>query len=142
MVAALNKAYGRIRRTRGSSFLTHGADDYDHKGLNKAYRQLSKALIEEAFDDDEEIEMPIHKWVLRVYYRDDEKPWKSDWFISAMFDKQSEMNAHLAEMASRNEELAKKYEGFEPLQTHWEYMDIRNDYEALRWYEDKLGSKK
>lgn len=48
------KAQNRIRATKGSSYLTHGADDYDHKGLNKARRALDKALINEQLTDTKE----------------------------------------------------------------------------------------
>lgn len=47
----------RIRNRRNSSFLTHGADDYDHRGLNRARREHGKAIIREwmeqpAIDDE------------------------------------------------------------------------------------------
>lgn len=47
----LTRVTKRIRNTRGSSFLTHGSDDYDHKGLTKARRALDKALIAEQIED-------------------------------------------------------------------------------------------
>ena len=40
-----NKALRRVRNTKNASFLTHGADDYDHKGLNNARRVYGKAVI-------------------------------------------------------------------------------------------------
>lgn len=44
-------AQSRIRSNKGSSFLTHGSDNYDHKGLKKARRELDQALIEEGMND-------------------------------------------------------------------------------------------
>lgn len=35
----------RIRNRNHSSYLTHGADDYDHRGLNRARREEGKAII-------------------------------------------------------------------------------------------------
>lgn len=35
----------RTNNRRHSSFLTHGADDYDHRGLNRARREEGKAII-------------------------------------------------------------------------------------------------
>jgi hypothetical protein len=53
---AENKATRRIRNTKGASYLTHGGDDYDHKGLNNARRSHGKAIIrswmEESHDDE------------------------------------------------------------------------------------------
>lgn len=45
-------AQNKIRASKGSSFLTHGSDDYDHKGLKKARRQLDRALIEEGVNEE------------------------------------------------------------------------------------------
>ena len=47
-------AQNRVRGVKGSSYLTHGGDDYDHKGLNKARRALDKAIINEALTDTKE----------------------------------------------------------------------------------------
>lgn len=49
----INQAQSKIRQVRGSSFLTHGSDDYDHKGMKKARRALDQAMIEEGQDDTE-----------------------------------------------------------------------------------------
>lgn len=38
-------------RHKGSSFLTHGADDHDHKAANRARREHDKELINEEDDD-------------------------------------------------------------------------------------------
>ena len=45
-------AQGRIRSSKGSSFLTHGGDNYDHRSLNVARRALDKALIEEELNEE------------------------------------------------------------------------------------------
>jgi hypothetical protein len=42
----------RFRLRRGSSFLTHGGDNHDHRGLNRSRRRLDQALITEALADD------------------------------------------------------------------------------------------
>lgn len=42
---AINTATRRIRNRRNCSFLTHGSDDYDHRSLNRARREESKAII-------------------------------------------------------------------------------------------------
>lgn len=44
----------RIRNRLHSSFLTHGADDYDHKGLNRARREHGKAVIRSWMHEEEE----------------------------------------------------------------------------------------
>ncbi len=41
----------RLRGVKGSCFLTHGSDDYDHDGLKNALRATSKDLIREALED-------------------------------------------------------------------------------------------
>jgi len=45
-------AQGRIRSSKGSSFLTHGSDDYSHRSLNVARRDLDRALIEEELNEE------------------------------------------------------------------------------------------
>lgn len=42
---AINTATRRTRNRRNHSFLTHGADDYNHRGLNRARREESKAIV-------------------------------------------------------------------------------------------------
>lgn len=37
----------RFRGVKGSSYLTHGSDNYDHKGLKKALRATSRDIIAE-----------------------------------------------------------------------------------------------
>jgi len=54
----LNKAQHRVRNTRGSSFLTRGSDNYDHKGLKKARRALDTALIAEQLEEAPVTEAP------------------------------------------------------------------------------------
>jgi hypothetical protein len=45
------KATHRVRNTKGSCYLTHGDDNYDHRGLNKARRRLDQAVIAEWADE-------------------------------------------------------------------------------------------
>jgi len=47
----VSTATRRIRNRVGSSYLTRGGDNHDHRGLNKARRALSIALIEEQLQD-------------------------------------------------------------------------------------------
>ena len=41
----------RLRGVKGSCFLIHGSDNYDHDGLKKALRATGKDLIREALED-------------------------------------------------------------------------------------------
>ena len=50
-MATMTKAIHRVRNTKNSSYLTHGGDDHDHKGLNKARRMMDKAIINEQLND-------------------------------------------------------------------------------------------
>ena len=52
MLAAATR---RFRNRQGDSFLTHGGDDHDHKAMNRARRELNKALIAEQL-------APDHGW--------------------------------------------------------------------------------
>ncbi len=49
---SVRQATRRIGKRIGSSYLTRGADNYDHSGLNKARRALSSALIAEQIELD------------------------------------------------------------------------------------------
>jgi len=48
---SVSTATRRVRNRVGSSYLTRGGDNHDHRGLNKARRALSSALIEEQLQD-------------------------------------------------------------------------------------------
>lgn len=41
----------RLAGVKGSSYLTRGADDYDHRGLKKALRAMGRDLIQEAIEE-------------------------------------------------------------------------------------------
>ena len=61
---AENKALRRVRNTKNASFLTHGADDYDHKGLNRARRDYGKAVIRSWIEEtDEPTPAPVSEGV-------------------------------------------------------------------------------
>lgn len=45
-------AQSRVRSAKGSSFLTHGSDDHDHKAMKKARRALDAALIAEGQEEE------------------------------------------------------------------------------------------
>lgn len=51
-MAAIASATRRFRTTKGC-YLTHGADSYDKKGLNKARRAVDRAVIAEQQDETE-----------------------------------------------------------------------------------------
>lgn len=64
-----SQAISRIRNTRGACYLTHGADNYDHKGLNKARRNLGKAIIkswEEETNEPEEVQARSEGTTFRI----------------------------------------------------------------------------
>lgn len=46
-MATITKATRTFRNTKGSCYLTHGADSYDKRGLNKARRRMDAAVIAE-----------------------------------------------------------------------------------------------
>lgn len=48
------KLRNRLKGVKGSCYLTHGSDDYDHRGLKKALRAISRDLINEALNDTDE----------------------------------------------------------------------------------------
>jgi len=47
----IKSATRRTRNTIGSSFLTRGGDDYDHRASNKARRQMNDAVISEQLNE-------------------------------------------------------------------------------------------
>lgn len=58
-MAKISSATRRFRTTKGACYLTHGADSYDKRGLNKARRSLDQAAIAEQLEDhgpDEDLE--------------------------------------------------------------------------------------
>ena len=122
------QATRRIRNTKGSSYLTHGADDYDHRGYTKAQRHLSKALIEEALEADraDDVQEPRWMFVLAIYLIDGDKPWLDCWDVVGVY--------------STKEELDENISRFEECRFDWSYIDIDGDsglsYEA-RLYHDQ-----
>jgi len=61
----ISTATRRVRNRSGSSYLTRGGDNHDHRGLNKARRALSSALIAEQLADDEHEEHEEHQEYLK-----------------------------------------------------------------------------
>lgn len=122
---SIAKATRRIRNTRGSSYLTKGADDYDHHGFNKAQRQLSAALIEEALEETEVEKEARWMWVLQAYLIDGDKFWLDGWDVVGVY--------------STLEELQSRVNQFEDTQLDWDYINIDGDsnlaYEA-RFHHD------
>ena len=50
-MSTIAKATARVRNTRRSCFLTHGADSYDKRGLKKAHRSLDRAIVNEWLEE-------------------------------------------------------------------------------------------
>lgn len=48
------KIKNRLRGVKGSCYLTHGSDNYDHHGLKKALRAEGRDLIREALEESTE----------------------------------------------------------------------------------------
>lgn len=55
---AFRSATKALRKSRGSCYLTHGSDDYDHKALNNARRAEGRAIIAMEIEDAQE---PVSK---------------------------------------------------------------------------------
>jgi hypothetical protein len=60
------QATRRIRNAKGSSFLTHGGDDHDHRAANKARRMMDQAVIGEWDNDEPETKNPEPSQSFRV----------------------------------------------------------------------------
>jgi hypothetical protein len=56
---AVNSTIRRIVRRRHCSFLTHGGDDHDHRGLNRARREEGKAIVRSWTPEGEEPAAPV-----------------------------------------------------------------------------------
>ena len=71
----------RLRGIKGSSYLTHGSDDYDHRGLRKALRATAKDLINEALEDTKPIatESTSTSYRLVIYTQTYENYGAHDW---------------------------------------------------------------
>ena len=53
-MTAIAKATSRIRHIKGNSYLTHGDDSYDKRGLNHARRGMDRAIINEWLEEGKE----------------------------------------------------------------------------------------
>lgn len=117
---SITKATRRLRNTKGSSYLTKGSDDYDHRGFNKAQRQMSAALIEEALEEAEEVLEGRWMWVLQAYLIDGDKFWLDDWGVVGVY--------------STYEDLESRVATFPDTQFDWDFINIDGDsnlaYEA------------
>lgn len=51
------KIKNRFRGVKGSCYLTHGSDDYDHRALKKAIRATGKDIIRESIEDTHDVEI-------------------------------------------------------------------------------------
>lgn len=50
----INTAANRLRGTKGWCFLTHGSDNYDHRGLKKVLRSVGRAMADEGLREIQE----------------------------------------------------------------------------------------
>ncbi len=115
MTATIRRTTRRIRNTRGSSYLTHGSDNYDHRGLNKAIRSFGKALIEESLSDDQAVaDLERWKWVLTAEFTDDEKPWNWSIDVIGVYDRHEDLMEHVRRIGHTS--------GLD-----WRYIDINVD---------------
>ncbi len=55
---AFRSATKALRQSRGSCYLTHGSDNYDHKALNNARRAEGRALIALEIEEAQEAQEP------------------------------------------------------------------------------------
>ncbi len=110
---SIAKATRRIRNTKGSSYLTKGSDDYDHRGFNKAQRQLSVALIEEALAEVEIEKEARWMWVLQAYLSDGDKFWLDGWDVIGVYN--------------TIEELHERIDRMDDAQLDWDYINIDGD---------------
>lgn len=88
----LATAQSKIRSARGSSFLVNGGDDYDHRSLNKARRQLDRAMIDESLEDQPLVESKPFKWVVEAFRQDGDKYWLDDYVVILVTDDFHEAN--------------------------------------------------
>ncbi len=81
----LAKAHAAVRSVRGSSFLTKGSDNYDHKGMKKARRAVDRALVEEALETEETAKVDM-KWVVEAFRCDGDKWWLDSYEVVFVSD--------------------------------------------------------
>jgi hypothetical protein len=128
----LSTAQGKIRSTRGASYLTKGSDDFDHKGFKKANRSLSHALIEEQLDEKYLEPSPDFRYVLyKLYMDDDDNKDFGDWLVVGVFKHEVEMYAYFNELGNINffiDGVFQSPKGFD-----FKYIDINEDDDALIW---------
>lgn len=136
MTTTIRQATARIRSNRGSSFLTRGADNYDHKGLNAARRVMDRAVIAEQmadmadFDEDsfDRGGEPDYKWKVVAFFYDGDKSYLDAWYIVGLFDTREEAEnctAYHEQHAPANK------------QPYWEQVDINEDYDADFWLREQ-----
>lgn len=82
----LATAQAKIRSARRSSFLVKGGDDFDHRAMNKARRQLDRAIINEAIDDKPIADDKPCKWVVEAFRSDGDKYWLDDYVVILVTD--------------------------------------------------------
>lgn len=128
----IKRADARVRSTRGCSFLTHGGDQYDHRGLNRARRFMDRAVIEEQLQDmspevDKAIEdnTPDYRFKVVAWVEDGDKWWLDDWHVVGVFETMEEAQAKVAPWT--NEEKGRE--------SYWEMVDVKQDYEAREYLE-------
>ena len=125
-------AQSKIRSTRGSSFLTHGSDNYDHKGLKKARRALDQAIIEEELVDDVPTAKVNMKWVVEAFRCDGDKWWLDGYEVVLVTDSYEDAN----NMCIEEDLMYNLTTNGDPApKSHLKYIDVTNDVEAQFWLE-------
>jgi hypothetical protein len=119
----INRAIKQIRGSRGSSFLTHGSDDFDHRGLNRARRAMDTAAILEQLEemDQEEAKAADYRWKVMVWLIDGDKPWLDSWVVVGLYQTQQEAEARV--------EASRPYAD-EHRQPYCELVDVDTDPDA------------
>jgi len=121
----INQATRRIRNTRGSSYLTHGADNYDHRGLNKARRNLGKALIEEYLTEDApEVPEVVCMWVVVAWCVDGDKDYLDGFEVIGYHNEQADA---VAQFQKLKEHFANAPEWQQP----WYEYRVISDWEIV-----------
>lgn len=135
----MKQASSRVRSNRGSSFLTKGADEMDHQGLNKARRSMDTAVIGEQLWDVgpeaakiEEDNTPDYRFKAVAYLYDGDKDYLDGWEVVGVFETQEEAQEKIAAYG-RDEDQARK--------PYWECVDVKADWEAREHLEYQEAMK-
>lgn len=127
----LANAQARFRSARGASFLTHGSDNYDHKGLKKARRAIDRALIEEALEEVNTAKVDM-KWVVKAWRNDGDKWYLDGYDVVFVSDSYKLANDHC--ILEDSTTFLTTDDRPAPM-SQLKYCDITNDVEVQWWLE-------